>query len=49
MTKAFYSAADNLGNHSYFRSLGDAQAFHAAYGGYILETTPGRIWRVTQN
>jgi hypothetical protein len=49
MNKAFYSAADNLGTHSYFRSLGDAQSFQAAFGGYILMTTTNRIWRVTQN
>ena len=48
MTTAFFSAADHLGTHSYFRTLGDAQAFQAAYGGYILMTTTNRIWRVTQ-
>jgi hypothetical protein len=49
MTTAFYSAADHLGTHSYFRTEADASAFQAAYGGYILMTTPNRIWRVTQN
>lgn len=47
MTKAFYAAADHLGNHSYFRTLGDAQFFQAAYGGTIYMTTTNRIWRVT--
>ena len=45
----FATAADHLGSHSYFLSLGDAEEFQAASGGYVLETTPGRIWRVTIN
>lgn len=47
MTEPFFKAADSIGNHHYFRSLGDAEAFQSANGGYILQTTPGRIWRVT--
>lgn len=47
MQNPFFTAADSLGNHNYFDSLCDAEAFQAANGGYILETTPGRIWRVT--
>lgn len=47
MTTAFYSAVDSLGAHSYFQSLAAAEAFQAAFGGYVLETTPHRIWRVT--
>jgi hypothetical protein len=43
----FFTASDNLGAHSYFRTLTEAQAFQAAQGGYIIETTRGRIWRVT--
>lgn len=31
----------------YFRSPADAEAFRTARGGWILETSPGTIWRVT--
>lgn len=44
----FYSAhCPSLGHLFYFRVHADATAFHDLRGGYILETTPGRIWRVT--
>ncbi len=43
----FYRGTDHLGAHAYFRSLKEAQTYAAANGGYIAETTPGRIWRVT--
>lgn len=45
----FYEAADQIGHHFYFRSPADAEAFRASRGGYVLETTPRRIWRVTVN
>lgn len=43
----FFQATDTLGHHFYFRSLADASAYQAAHGGYVIETTPNRIWRVT--
>ena len=48
MPVPFFSAADHLGSHAYFHSLADAQAYSAVHGGYVLMTTPNRIWRVTQ-
>lgn len=47
MNKVFFKASDDLGNHFYFHSLCDAEEFKSVHGGYVLETTPGRIWRVT--
>lgn len=44
---AFFTASDNLGQHFYFRSQAEAQTFQSTNGGYILETTPRKIWRVT--
>ena len=44
---AFFTANDNLGSHFYFRTIAEAQSFQAERGGYILETTPRKIWRVT--
>ena len=43
----FFQASDHLGRHFYFTCAAAAQAFQSAQGGYILETTRGRIWRVT--
>ena len=43
----FFTARDHLGGHSYFRSLRDAEWFQSRHGGQVVETTPGRIWRVT--
>lgn len=37
----------SLGWLYYFRTIADAEAFRYLRGGYVLETTPGRIWRVT--
>ena len=47
MPVPFFTAADHLGAHVYFRSLTDADAYQQQHGGYVLMTTPGRIWRVT--
>ena len=43
----FFTASDHLGAHVYFRSLADADSYQQQHGGYVLMTTPGRIWRVT--
>jgi hypothetical protein len=43
----FFQAHDHLGHHHYFRTPADAQRFQETHGGYVLETTPRRIWRVT--
>ncbi len=43
----FFESSDNIGHSFYFRTLVDAETFQAAHGGYVLETTPRRIWRVT--
>jgi hypothetical protein len=43
----FFEGTDNLGTHAYFDSPKDAERYQAARGGYVLETTPSRIWRVT--
>lgn len=48
MPTPFFTAADHLGAHSYFRSVADAAAFQAINGGVIVMTTTNRIWRVTQ-
>ena len=48
LPKPFFTAADNLGKHSYFKTLADAEAFQKINGGYILETSPKTIWRVTK-
>jgi hypothetical protein len=41
--------SDHLGNHDYFRDPDDAEVWKDAHGGdYVLETTPGSIWRVTR-
>lgn len=43
----FFEGTDNLGTHAYFDSPKDAERYQCACGGYVLETTPSRIWRVT--
>lgn len=44
----FYSAhCPSIGHLFYFRTSDSARAFWGQHGGYILQTTPGRIWRVT--
>lgn len=48
MNNPFFTMADHLGAHNYFLSLADAEIYRAEFGGYILETTRGRIWRVTK-
>lgn len=47
LTEPFFKAADHLGQHGYFRTEGAAQAHKDAQGGYVAETTPGRVWRHT--
>lgn len=44
----FFNATDWLGRHSYFHAEKDAEVFAAATGGSVHETTPGKIWRVTE-
>ena len=44
----FYSAhCPSLGWLYYFRSPAAAEAMRALHGGYVLETIPGYIWRLT--
>lgn len=48
LPRPFFEGKDELGEHAYFHSPEDAQTYQAARGGYVLMTTPERIWRVTQ-
>ena len=48
MTTPFFTASDWLGVHAYFTTPADAEAFAAANGGELHETTPGTVWRITR-
>ena len=44
----FYSAhCPSIGYLHYFLSFAAADALRAVHGGYVLETSSGRIWRLT--
>lgn len=47
-TNPFFTASDWLGVHAYFKARADAEAFAAANGGELYETTPGTVWRITR-
>ena len=44
----FFTSTDWLGDHSYFRTPADAEAYMGVYGGELHETSPGLLWRVTR-
>lgn len=44
----FFTASDWLGFHAFFKTRADAEAFAAAAGGTLHETTPGVVWRITR-
>lgn len=43
----FCSWHNRQADFAYFRSDADAQAWLGNKPGYVIETTPGRIWRTT--
>ena len=45
--RGYLMGSSDLNDLFYFRSHADAVVFCTAFGGWVMETTQGQIWRVS--